>query len=416
MNRGRSPSMSTAGRRSASRAALLIAVSTGCSGDEGVAGRALRADSAGIEIVASAGEDVPLPWTFEPVLRLGGADEGPESFSEVDISRFGTDDAGRLYVLDARAFRVVVFAPDGSVVRTMGREGEGPGELRFPIGMAVAPTGVVRVFDIGRGGLVSFDADGAPLDPLPFGHYTEPGIPRHFALADTLTIVAKTYRASDAPGRLSLRGWPISASDPDSVVYLEFPLEENPTADFGCMMLRIPRLLAPGLQWDVEGGLVAVSRMDRYRIDLFDLSGRPVRSVRRDLAPREATEADALAEAGPGMRMRGNVECEASAEEVVAERGYAERIPLVGSLLLSPSGELWVERFVPGSRHSGDPSPIDVFDETGAYLGTLPEGTPFPVGLLPDGRVALAERDPLDIVRLVIARVRRPSGEPLPGD
>jgi hypothetical protein len=35
-------------------------------------------------------------------------------------------------------------------------------------------------------------------------------------------------------------------------------------------------------------------------------------------------------------------------------------------------------------------------------VGTLPPGTPFPVGFLPDGRLLISETDELDVSRLVV--------------
>lgn len=46
------------------------------------------------------------------------------------------------------------------------------------------------------------------------------------------------------------------------------------------------------------------------------------------------------------------------------------------------------------------PKPIDVFDREGRYLGTLPAGSPFPIGFLPDGRILVA--DEFDVERLVL--------------
>jgi hypothetical protein len=46
---------------------------------------------------------------------------------------------------------------------------------------------------------------------------------------------------------------------------------------------------------------------------------------------------------------------------------------------------------------------IDVFDPEGVYLGTLPEGHPWPVAFAPPDRILFVEQDDMDIQRLVIA-------------
>lgn len=373
----------------------------------------VRVDSAGVEIVTSPARDRTLRWTFEEAFRLGGDDEGPGSFTSANYDEVGADGAGDIYVLDRQAFRVVVFGPDGTHVRSMGAEGEGPGELRFPVSFAVREDGRAAVFDIGRGAMISWGPDGSALPPHPFPYYTEPGTIRHFALTPVGYAVARGGAPPDADTReIELRAWPIAVSPeapaPDTAVLtrLRFPMPEM--ADFGCMRIAFQPLFAPLVQWDAEGDRIAAVHGVEYAVDLYDLDGTWVRSIRRDLPVRQATEADAVAEAEPGLRMRsGAGSCEASAEEVVEARGFAPALPSIRNVLLAPSGELWVQRFVPGGRGGDTPAPVDVFGADGAYLGTLPDGTRFPLLILPDGRVALEETDALDVERLVVMRVHR---------
>ena len=47
------------------------------------------------------------------------------------------DGAGNAHIVDMRAHRIVVVAPDGSFVRMVGGQGEGPGELRSPSSLHV---------------------------------------------------------------------------------------------------------------------------------------------------------------------------------------------------------------------------------------------------------------------------------------
>ena len=86
------------------------------------------------------------------------------------------------------------------------------------------------------------------------------------------------------------------------------------------------------------------------------------------------------------------------------KRGYAETIPLIGTVFLSPSGELWVERFTADREAI---VPIDVFDARGAYVGTLVRESFSPVVLLPGGRVCVVETDENDVQRLVVLSIQR---------
>jgi hypothetical protein len=50
---------------------------------------------------------------------------------------------------------------------------------------------------------------------------------------------------------------------------------------------------------------------------------------------------------------------------------------------------------------------VDVFDTTGAYVGTVPPDFPLPLHVTVAGHLLLSERDDLDVERLVVARIER---------
>lgn len=60
------------------------------------------------------------------------------------------DAESNVYVLDPQIFRLVAFAPDGSVRWTAGREGEGPGELNRASSMAHNGAGTLAIMNQGR--------------------------------------------------------------------------------------------------------------------------------------------------------------------------------------------------------------------------------------------------------------------------
>jgi len=98
-------------------------------------------------------------WDVEFELSIGGADEGPFSFS--DIRSLDVADDGTIYVLEAQEQEVRVFGPDGAFLRTIGRRGSGPGEFERANGVALAPGGEVWVYSPARRRLERFDTLGA---------------------------------------------------------------------------------------------------------------------------------------------------------------------------------------------------------------------------------------------------------------
>ena len=73
-------------------------------------------------------------WVLRERFRLGSLDgDGPDVFGAIRDVELGAD--GELYVLDGQAEEVRVFLSDGTYLHTLGRSGEGPGELNRPAGM-----------------------------------------------------------------------------------------------------------------------------------------------------------------------------------------------------------------------------------------------------------------------------------------
>ena len=112
------------------------------------------------EIIDLPGEDRWLAADFEEVYRVGSLD-GPEWEQFGRIFDVAFDGAGNVYLLDIDAMTVLVVNREGGFVRTVGREGDGPGEFNFPRQLAVTEGGRVVVGDIPRHrAFQMYDSDG----------------------------------------------------------------------------------------------------------------------------------------------------------------------------------------------------------------------------------------------------------------
>ncbi|MDE2763683.1 MAG: hypothetical protein OXK74_13010 [Gemmatimonadota bacterium] len=69
-------------------------------------------------------------WRLVEELKLGNVvGDGPEGFG--DIADLAVDVAGDIYVLDVGSKEVRVFGRDGTYLRELARDGDGPGEIRY---------------------------------------------------------------------------------------------------------------------------------------------------------------------------------------------------------------------------------------------------------------------------------------------
>jgi len=357
-----------------------------------------RSDSAGVEVVTNRGPDEPLEWHFEEVLRLGGTDQGPEAFGQVQV---GADAAGNLYVLDASQHQVISFDAEGRHRWSAGGRGGGPGELQFPLAFSVSPDGVSHVFDPSKTGFVRWNAEGEALGDLR----------SEIRFFGGRLVLLKTGMVFDGQGASddheALRSELVHHTwegEGDVLAAVENRMR-GPISYPGCgiTLSGQPAVLAPGLVWDAGADLIAYNRQPEYVLQLRD-GGDLQRIVRRDVRPRRATVADATLEVPDPMVMRGGaVECRIPASDVVEARGIADLVSSVFGVRVAPDGSLWVNR-LPG--RAGE-SRIDVFSTDGEYLGTLPPETPFPAAFTPEGNPVTVERDELDLPYVVVYRIHR---------
>lgn len=100
----------------------------------------------------------PATWKLTETLRIGGGDAGPTSFNY--IKSLAVDAKGRIFVYDRQAKEIRVFGADGKFVKTIGRVGSGPGELRDAEGVAFAPDGSLWMRDAANARFTVFNAEG----------------------------------------------------------------------------------------------------------------------------------------------------------------------------------------------------------------------------------------------------------------
>lgn len=379
----------------------------GCSSACGEVGTTLAStqnarDSAGIRIVEAAADDRPLDWQFTEELRLGSADDGPTGFYQIDERSIAVGQSGSTYVLDKGNKWIVVFDARGEYQRTVGRPGDGPGELRYPVNIWVraGPAGdEIEVLDFAHGKIVRFTAEGGLLgeEDLVVMGMTEDlarsaegwvwggGEGYRSTSADSVTDFVALAAGRDTTWLASTR-----SRRPKRVFYEE--------CNFWIAQAPLFRLR---LVWDAMGDTVVLAAGKKYQVARF-VAGQLKSLVRRPLPPFQVSEEEAAASAELVWDEPGN-RCRIDGETVLANRGYDEQLQVVADVAISPTGETWVRR----NQMGGAVGPIDVFDESDTYLGTLPTDVPFPVAFASTGDVVVIERDELDVPYVVRYAIQR---------
>lgn len=202
--------------------------------------------------------DAPVPqWTLVEDLRIGGADTGVRSFTA--IAGLAFDPSGRIWIMDRSTRDLRVFGPTGEWIRTVGRAGQGPGEIGESNGFEIAPNGLVWVLDHGNRRYVTFDTAGHAVAIHTglirrFSYRWDGGLDTEGRLFDRIGIIHDTtvisaIRVFNDSSLTSADTIPFAQCRSKPGAYLEIPV-----ANRGVRFESIPN--APTASSDISSGLV----------------------------------------------------------------------------------------------------------------------------------------------------------------
>lgn len=106
-------------------------------------------------------------WDDSPKIKLTflemfGDEEG-DNYLFYDPIAIASDQRRNIYVLDSKNFRVQVFDNDRKFLRSLGRQGQGPGEFGRPECIDLDDAGNIYIGDPGNGRIEVFDPSGMRL-------------------------------------------------------------------------------------------------------------------------------------------------------------------------------------------------------------------------------------------------------------
>lgn len=122
---------------------------------------------AALLIVLNCGErecEEPYPVRSTIGIRDSiGAEFGDTSFVFGSISDALFSPAGEIFILDQTACCIRKYSEDGVFLDVFSREGNGPGELRFPTDIAVSENGEILIRDTAKLALIVLDESGESI-------------------------------------------------------------------------------------------------------------------------------------------------------------------------------------------------------------------------------------------------------------
>ncbi len=222
----------------------------------------------------------PLKITLDEQWRIG-TDDDDEFFGV--ISRVTTDSDGNVYALDSQLTEVRVYDADGNYLRTVGREGEGPGEFRNPNDMYLGLGDKIGVLQVFPGKVVQLSKDGDPLDNFRLPEVEGGGFQLVFnamATRDRL-VMAGAQMAREGQEQMQVTYLKAFADDGTELVHFYDEAREN---RFGNMKYEESTFSNFQRRWTLggDGRVYAALTFGEYVIHVWNADGTPDRVIRRD--------------------------------------------------------------------------------------------------------------------------------------
>jgi hypothetical protein len=303
----------------------------------------------GVEVVYNPRDPCPLPGTptqlvltEELVIRDMDAG-GNQIFTSPGSIK--ADDQGNIYILDVKLSHIRVVDPQGKLIRTIGKKGQGPGELGLPRWMEMTTNKDIMVYDVGNRKVTHYSLQGEVV--------------KEYSIAEHGFIIRIR---PDSLGNYIVG---VSVPDPEYSIYeiKKFNTNFSPVCDLCSVRFKRPGqdvfeplrgstlrfylTLDDNIMWG-DG--------ETYELRVIDQTGKLLRKIIKDYEPRKVTkeEKEKLTEELKGITDRG------------LTLKLAKHYPPYQHFYIDAEGRIYVRTWKPTEDEKG--WFYDFFDADGRYI------------------------------------------------
>ncbi len=280
------------------------------------------------------------------------------------------DEVGRVYLVDRQLSQVLVIGPDGELVTTLGREGEGPGELNQAHAMVLLDAGGIGAVQGFPGRIIGINADDTPGGDIVLGGGTEEG---------GFSFVRECLRSGDHfvaySGRMVFDMNTGKADRTSTLGVYDLQGELTATIAEHSMENDLTRHVfdeaaefSEMLQWSVgpDGAVYTSPVHDQYVLTVRDLQGNELRTMHRPFATRKRTQADK-------DELTNGINIVMDGQRVEVENKALDVDPAIRDLAVAADGRLMVTNCYQYRAHLpvGTAGQYDVISPAGEFVEEL---------------------------------------------
>lgn len=302
--------------------------------------------------------------------RWSGDDGSP---AEIGQPRsLAVDEAGRVYIVDTKPAFIKVFAPDGALIRTIGREGEGPGEFRA--GIIAVRDGHLVLHDPQLARTSVWDTSGAFRKSWHSSccYWTDIQIDRQQRIYVPSMVPGKP---GDTPRGTPFVRWTVEGVALDTI-WVPYRRTEkfwhvSVKGPDGKMMSSMSTGISfmPSLTYSLhpDNGVV-YGWTGEYSIVRSGTGRDSLRVFRRAWTPETIDDARRKAELENRIREPAKNYGEENVRAAFKLEDLPTTLPAFMNLRVDRSGRVWVRRHLVADTSR---AAFDIFDSTGAFLGPV---------------------------------------------
>jgi len=229
----------------------------------------------GVVVVKNPKEPMYREDVFNMVEELSiGETEGKQEYILYRIL-MDVDEYENIYILDVAAPSIRVFDEKGNYIRTIGKKGQGPGEMLNPRSIQVTPQNEIMIYDLGNRRFSFYSLDGEFLRQ---------------------NLAAKAYFISNA--KMDSKGYIVGGLlQRESYSLNKFDLELKPVLTIYTIdMVRLSRtaeleLMVPSFSFDLtKKDIIVCGNNEKYELQIFDSQGKLLRKIVKEYEPLEISE------------------------------------------------------------------------------------------------------------------------------
>jgi len=229
----------------------------------------------GVTVVKNPKEPMypEVVFSLEEELSIGDV-EGEEEYMFSLPTSIAVDDDENIYVLDSKESHIKVFDKKGVYQKTIGRRGQGPGELQGPLGIQITAENEIRVNNLTSSRIVYFSQQG---DFLREDHLT--GLPRSRLIMDSSGNFICSYPEWTQPFKVVLEKYNSEQEMLFSIIEIEPDISKGYLPLIKGILFNVTR--EDDIIWAVT---------DKYEIMITNAEGQLTHKIIKDYDSIEISE------------------------------------------------------------------------------------------------------------------------------